>query len=190
MRRAWVGVLLSVLATLVGGCTLTFPEPIYANEVATYFPDVDGTVPDPVERAIPLRARTCAGRMNSHRNTAEAATYLQITFGGLAGLSGGVGGLIAGLPSTAPDDSIAAALTAAIGGGLGLVSTFVLSFFAPAALVEQYGRGIRSWRSAVHLLLTDGAPSEILAALEDCIQDLAPREALDPGAVPAAGPAF
>lgn len=127
------------LATL--GCSV-LPEPIYQNQVASF-----GTM-DKENEGILGDAEACASRLNAHRRAARNANSAKALFAGLGGLASGTGGVIAGVTDE-KDAKNAAAITAAVGGGVVLIGTFVTNLLAdPTDRLTRHGQGLSSWEVA------------------------------------------
>lgn len=167
----WGLVLLLTTLLAVPGCIVAIPEPIYASQVTAAFPEgAEGSE----ERRVHVEAEVCAGRLNRHRSQAQTISGLQITFTGLGGLAGGVGGIVAALVDESDVDT-AMSITAAVGGGITLLGNFLLAVLAnPQSLLERHSEGSRSWYRA--LRLSGERPANVLELLRDCQRDQAPRD--------------
>lgn len=140
---------------LLTGCTVTLPEPIYTGDTTQGFAHIvsgneEQTSPQLAIQQAQLNndAASCGARLNGHRNAAQNFTGLRVVLTGLGGLAGGAGGVVAALVPSG-DQRQAAAVVAAIGGGVALLGTFISGLVGdPTDRLRRHAQASRSWDEA------------------------------------------
>lgn len=172
---------LTLCALVASGCAGTLPDPIYGNQVQTYFPDDDAEATTEAEgtpsaHELRLQAGHCAARLNGHRSTAETVSIIQGIISGIGGVTGGVGGALSVVHFDSPDINTAMGVMGSIGAGITLVGNFVLGLLAnPLEEVRLQGLGLRSWELAVELQLAHGDRVAVSQSLLRCASHQGPE---------------
>jgi len=172
------------LASVQASCTIQLPIAITVPTVDQAFGGPTSNDPEiaRLERIVLGDARSCAARLNSHRNHASKYNSIRVLVAGLGGLTSAAGGIV-GAVTDESEQKRNASITSAIGGAVALAGTFAVNLLGdPTTSLKVHSDAVRSWDYARRMSLElpsertqrIAAIREIDRALQDCMADRAP----------------